>query len=104
MVLNFATGGGFTTPQFDVNGDGHINASDMVTPASGGALVTPVGVSLGNVYASGVTVRSGALATGGAGIGITTTTTLGGVGGTNFNSTAMGGRPKSRTAWWEIRQ
>jgi type IV pilus assembly protein PilY1 len=104
MVLNFATGGSFTTPQFDVNGDGHINASDTVVPTGGGAAVAPVGVSLGNVYASGVTVRSGALATGGAGIGITTTTTLGGVGGTNFNSTAMGGRPKSRTAWWEIRQ
>jgi type IV pilus assembly protein PilY1 len=103
MVLNFATGGGFNTPQFDANGDGHINSSDMVTLPSG-AIVAPVGVSLGNVYASGATMRSGALATGGTGIAIVTTTELGGVGGTNFNSTAVGGRPKSRTAWWEIRQ
>jgi type IV pilus assembly protein PilY1 len=111
MVLNFATGGAFTTPQFDANGDGHINSSDMVVPASGGAAVAPVGLSLGNVYASGATMRSGALGTGGAGIAIVTTTGLGtgtvgsvGVGGTNFNSTAVGGRPTSRTSWWEIRQ
>lgn len=109
MVLNFATGGSFTAPQFDASGDGHINASDMVTV--GGVAVSPVGVSLGNVYASGATMRSGALGTGGQGIAIVTTTVLssGGAGsptpgGTNFNSTAVGGRPKSRTAWWEIRQ
>jgi hypothetical protein len=112
MVLNFATGGMFTAPQFDANGDGHINASDMVTV--GGVTVSPVGVSLGNVYASGATMRSGALGTGGAGIAIVTTTVLGvggttsggtvAIGGTDFNSTAVGGRPKSRTAWWEIRQ
>jgi type IV pilus assembly protein PilY1 len=113
MVLNFATGGGFTSPQFDANGDGHINSSDTVVPTSGGAAVTPVGVSLGNVYASGATMRTGALGTGGAGIALVTTTQLATgtiapstvvLGGTNINQYAAGGRPKSRTAWWEIRQ
>jgi type IV pilus assembly protein PilY1 len=112
MVLNFATGGSFSAPQFDANGDGHINSSDMVTPTVGSP-VAPVGVSLGNVYASGATMRAGALGTGGTGIAIVTTTALGtgsgpsgtvGIGGTNFNSTSVGGRPKSRTSWWEIRQ
>ena len=111
MVLNYATGGGFTTPQFDANGDGHINSSDMVVPASGGAAVTPVGLSLGYVYASGATMRTGALGTGGAGVALITTTGLsngtaggGNPGGMSIGNYATGGRPKNRTSWWEIRQ
>ncbi len=100
MVLNFATGGGFTTPRFDANGDGHINASDLVMV--GGVAVTPVGLSLGNVYASGVTNRTGALGLGGSGVAIVTTTGLPN-GGTNVNSYGVGPPPKVRTAWWEIR-
>jgi type IV pilus assembly protein PilY1 len=103
MVLNFATGGGFTTPRFDANGDGHINVSDLVVPAAGGAAVTPVGLSLGNVFASGVTMRSGALGSGGSGVAIVTTTGLP-AGGTNVNKYNVGPPPKVRTAWWEIRQ
>jgi type IV pilus assembly protein PilY1 len=102
MVLNYATGGGFTSPQFDANGDGHINSLDTVVPTSGGPAVTPVGVSLGNVYASGATTRTGG--TGGAGIAIITTTEMGGVGTPGFKEPPLGGRPKARTAWWEIRQ
>jgi type IV pilus assembly protein PilY1 len=102
MVLNYATGGTFTTPQFDANGDGHINNLDTVVPASGGSAVAPVGVSLGNVYASGATTRTGG--TGGAGIAIITTTQMGGIGSPGFITPPLGGRPKARTAWWEIRQ
>jgi type IV pilus assembly protein PilY1 len=107
MVLNFATGGSFTTPQFDANGDGRITTSDMVVPTAGGAAVAPVGLSLGNVYASGATLRSGALGSGGTGIAIITTTALSsgpGAGGTGFYTPPVGGRPKNRTSWWEIRQ
>ncbi|MDP9088674.1 MAG: PilC/PilY family type IV pilus protein [Pseudomonadota bacterium] len=102
MVLNFATGGGFTTPRFDANGDGHINSSDMVVPTLGGPPVTPVGLSLGNVYASGVTNRTGALGLGGSGVAIVTTTGLPN-GGTNVNSYGIGPPPKVRSSWWEIR-
>ncbi len=48
MVLNFATGGSFTTPQFDANGDGNINLPIRCTRAAGPPVaVAPVGVSLG---------------------------------------------------------
>ncbi|MEJ2714671.1 MAG: PilC/PilY family type IV pilus protein [Acidihalobacter sp.] len=51
MVVNFATGGAFNTPVLDLNNDGHYDAGDQ---ASGG--VNPVGVDLGGVYSSGVTL------------------------------------------------
>ena len=103
MVLNFATGGAFSTPQFDANGDGKINASDTVVPTSGGAAVAPVGVSLGNVYASAPTIRSGAFGTG-TGIALVTESTVGGVSDPTIAPFILKGSTKSRTAWWEIRQ
>jgi type IV pilus assembly protein PilY1 len=103
MVLNVATGGTFTTARFDANGDGHINASDLVVPAIGGAAVAPVGVSLGNVIASGVTNRTGAFGLGGTGVTLITTTGLPD-GARSVGSRAIGTPPKVRTAWWEIRQ
>jgi type IV pilus assembly protein PilY1 len=103
MVLNLATGGTFTTPRFDANGDGSISKSDLVVPASGGAAVAPVGVSLGNVFASGVTNRTGGLGMGGTGVTLITTTGLPN-GGTGHTPKAVGTPPKVRTAWWEIRQ
>jgi type IV pilus assembly protein PilY1 len=103
MVINIATGGTFTTARFDANGDGHINASDLVVPAIGGAAVAPVGVSLGSVISSGVTNRTGALGLGGTGVTLITTTGLPD-GARNVNSRAVGTPPKVRTAWWEIRQ
>jgi hypothetical protein len=111
MVINYATGGAFTTPQFDVNGDGKINASDTVVPFGGGAAVAPIGMSLGMVYASAPTIRSGSFTTG-TGIALITESTPGlGVNGTGTGGTTpiiqpviLKGSSKTRTAWWEIRQ
>jgi type IV pilus assembly protein PilY1 len=103
MVLNFATGGAFTTPQFDTNGDGKINTSDTVVPASGGAAVAPVGMSLGNVYASAPTIRSGSFANG-TGIALITESTVGVAGTPTIQPVILKGSSKSRTAWWEVRQ
>jgi type IV pilus assembly protein PilY1 len=103
MVLNFATGGAFTTPQFDANGDGKINASDTVVPTLGGPAVAPVGLSLGNVYASAPTIRSGSFGTG-TGIALVTESTVGGVSNPTIAPFILKGSTKSRTAWWEIRQ
>jgi type IV pilus assembly protein PilY1 len=116
MVLNFATGGNFTSPQFDVNGDGFINHSDMVVPTGSttGIAVAPVGMSLGNVYASAPTIRSGSFANG-TGIALITESAVGAPppgggppppGGTTptIQPVILKGSSKSRTAWWEIRQ
>lgn len=103
MVLNFATGGAFTSPQFDTNGDGKINASDTVVPASGGAAVAPVGMSLGSVYASAPTIRSGSFGSG-TGIALITESTVGVAGTPTIQPVILKGASKSRTAWWEIRQ
>jgi type IV pilus assembly protein PilY1 len=103
MVLNFATGGAFTTPQFDVNGDGKINTSDTVVPASGGPAVAPVGMSLGNVFASAPTIRSGSFANG-TGIALITESTVGVAGNPTIQPVILKGSSKSRTAWWEVRQ
>ncbi len=104
MVLNFATGGSFTSPQFDANGDGKIDSSDTVVPPLGVTPVAPVGMSLGNVYASAPTIRSGSFTTG-TGIALITES---GVGSSAVDPTIkpviLKGPSKSRTAWWEIRQ
>jgi type IV pilus assembly protein PilY1 len=109
MVLNYATGSAFTTPQFDVNGDGKINSSDTVTQTVSGVttIVAPVGMSLGNVYASAPTIRSGAFTTG-SGIALITESTPGVAGGPGttpiIQPVILKGASKNRTAWWEIRQ
>jgi type IV pilus assembly protein PilY1 len=115
MVLNFATGSSFTTPQFDVNGDGFINSSDTVVPTAAPPAsqpVAPVGMSLGSVYASAPTIRSGSFANG-TGIALITESAVGvppggptPPGGTvpTIQPVILKGSSKSRTAWWEIRQ
>ena len=111
MVLNFATGGSFTTPQFDASGDGKINSSDTVIPTGGTTPVAPVGMSLGLVYASAPTIRSGSF-TSGTGIALITESVPGlgasgaGTGGATpiIQPVILKGSSKSRTAWWEIRQ
>jgi type IV pilus assembly protein PilY1 len=114
MVLNYATGGNFTTPQFDINGDGFINSSDTVVPTASttGIAVAPVGMSLGSVYASAPTIRSGSFANG-TGIALITESAVGvppggpgPPGGTKptIQPVILKGSSKSRTAWWEIRQ
>jgi type IV pilus assembly protein PilY1 len=113
MVLNFATGGSFTTPQFDASGDGKINTSDTVTVTIAGVstIVAPVGMSLGYTYASAPTIRSGSF-TNGTGIALITESTPGlgasgaGTGGATpiIQPVILKGSSKTRTAWWEIRQ
>lgn len=111
MVINYATGGAFTTPQFDATGDGKINASDTVVPFGGTTPVAPIGMSLGMVYASAPTIRSGSFTTG-TGIALITESTPGlGVNGTGTGGATpiiqpviLKGSSKTRTAWWEIRQ
>jgi type IV pilus assembly protein PilY1 len=115
LVMNFATGGSFTTPQFDLNGDGIINHSDTVVPAgsTNGMAVAPVGLLLGNVFASAPTIRSGSFE-GGTGIALITESAVGAQppgtpappGGTKpkVQGIILKGRLSARTAWWEIRQ
>jgi type IV pilus assembly protein PilY1 len=111
MVLNYATGGAFTTPQFDATGDGTINSSDTVIVGGNPVPVAPVGMSLGMVYASAPTIRSGSF-TSGTGIALITESVPGlGAGGTGTGGATpiiqpviLKGSSKSRTAWWEIRQ
>ena len=111
MVLNYATGGSFSTPQFDATGDGKINSADTVIPTGGTNPVAPVGMSLGLVYASAPTIRSGSF-TSGTGIALITESVPGlGVSGTGTGGATpiiqpviLKGSSKSRTAWWEIRQ
>ena len=111
MVLNYATGGSFTTPQFDATGDGKINSSDTVTVSGNPLPVAPVGMSLGLVYASAPTIRSGSF-TSGTGIALITESVPGlgangtGTGGATpvIQPVILKGSSKSRTAWWEIRQ
>ncbi len=64
-MLNYATGGSFTSPQFDLNGDHVINGSDSVLLNSG-LMGNPVGMSLGNVFAAAPTIRTANLGTIGA--------------------------------------
>ncbi|HTV97601.1 MAG TPA: PilC/PilY family type IV pilus protein [Steroidobacteraceae bacterium] len=119
MVLNYATGSSFTTPQFDVNGTGTINASDQVvtTTTSGTVTQNPVGMSLGNVYATAPTIRSGNFTTGSAmalitlsSVGITSTGAAPppppgcSVNQACIKPVLLKGAARNRTAWWEIRQ
>jgi len=105
-VLNYATGGSFTSPQFDLNGDGFINTQDMVSvpnPNSPGntMLVAVSGMSLGSVFAAAPTIRSGVLgASAGTGSADMLITESSGA----IQNVIMAGQLKHRTAWWELRQ
>jgi type IV pilus assembly protein PilY1 len=101
-VLNYATGGSFVSPQFDITGDGVINSADMVSvpnPAAPGTnmLVAPVGMSLGDVFAAAPTIRTANFTTASAVKLITESSGA-------IKSVVEKGSSKSRTAWWEIRQ
>jgi type IV pilus assembly protein PilY1 len=95
MVLNFATGAQFPSPQFDVNGDKSITSADTVTLA-GGKTVNAVGLSLGGVYAAAPTIRSANFATASAVKLITESSG-------NIKTVVEKGNSKHRTAWWEVR-
>ncbi len=93
MMLNYATGGFFPAPQFDVNGDGAITSGDAAAHPPSGYGANPVGESLGNTYASGAVMLVGSKYTyKEITKGDTTTTTV-----------PERGAPRRRTAWWEVR-
>jgi type IV pilus assembly protein PilY1 len=95
-MLNFATGGSFTSPQFDLNGDHVINGSDSVV-LNNGQIGNPVGMALGNVFAAAPTIRTANLGTIGAIKLITESNNT-------IPTVGEKGSSKNRTAWWEIRQ
>jgi type IV pilus assembly protein PilY1 len=95
-MLNYATGGSFTSPQFDLNGDHVINASDSVV-LNNGQIGNPVGMALGNVFAAAPTIRTANLGTVGA-IKLLTESN------NTIPTVGEKGSSKKRTAWWEIRQ
>jgi type IV pilus assembly protein PilY1 len=100
MVLNYATGSSFPSPQFSVNGGVTINSTDSLSLSNAGGsvtLVNPVGLSLGPVYAAAPTIQNANFATASKIKLITESTGA-------IQSVAEKGSSKNRTAWWEIRQ
>jgi type IV pilus assembly protein PilY1 len=95
-MINYATGGSFTSPQFDLNGDHVINGSDSVV-LNNGQIGNPVGMALGNVFAAAPTIRTANLGTVGAIKLITESNNT-------IPTVSEKGSSKSRTAWWEIRK
>lgn len=90
MILNYATGGAFTQPEFILPGNTSLNSSDTV----GGQ--NPVGLSLGSVYATGPTILS---ANGPNGANALKLVTL----SSTVNQTIYDrGGNLQRTGWWEI--
>ncbi|MEJ2645881.1 MAG: PilC/PilY family type IV pilus protein, partial [Gammaproteobacteria bacterium] len=60
MTLNYANGGAFPAPEFDLNNDGTLNSADQVGVPSGSQYSgNPVGVGLGQGMSSGVIEMSG---------------------------------------------
>jgi type IV pilus assembly protein PilY1 len=100
-VLNYATGGEFATPQFDINGDGQITTLDTASipnpSGQGNIWVPPVGLSLGNVYAASPTIRTANFTTGAAVKLITLSSD-------QIKTVIEKGNSMSRKAWWEIRR
>ena len=94
-MLDYA-GGSFSSPQFDLNGDGQLNSSDTATTSSG-STVFPVGMGLGAVFAAAPTIRTANMPTAGAVKLITRSD------GT-IQTVVEKGNSKSRTAWWEVHQ
>lgn len=95
-VLNYANGGSFVAPQFDINGDGAINSSDLVQ-LNNGSWGAPVGLALGSVFAAAPTIRTANFNTASAVKLITESSGA-------IKTVVEKGSSKSRTAWWEIRQ
>ena len=88
--FNYSTGGKFPTPQFDTNGSGSVNASD----------VNASGLLLGSVFASSpsITTLSGA----GAGTSGTRVKEIG-TSSSTIKNVAEKGASQQRTSWWELR-
>ncbi len=89
MAVNYTNGGSFPQPQLDINGDGVLNSNDQV----GG--LNPVGIGLGQVFASSPAILSTSMGS----IQAMKLTTLSS--GTIMNIGERGGQP-GRRSWWQI--
>jgi len=89
MAVNYTNGGSFPQPQLDINGDGVLNSNDQVSG------LNPVGIGLGQVFASAPAILSTNI-TGLQAMKLTTLST-----GTIKNVGERGGQP-GRRSWWQI--
>jgi len=89
MAVNYSNGGSFPQPQLDINGDGKLDSNDQV----GG--LNPVGIGLGQVFASAPAILSASLGSIQA-MKLTTLST-----GTIMNVGERGGQSGQRS-WWQI--
>lgn len=89
MAVNYTNGGSFPQPQLDINGDGTLDSNDQV----GG--LNPVGIGLGQVFASAPAILSASLGSIQA-MKLTTLST-----GTIKNVGERGGQP-GQMSWWQI--
>ncbi len=101
--INFATGSAFTSPQFDVNGDGVINQSDMVLNANGTRSVV-VGVKLGTGFYADATLENSSSGTGAANAPGYLVYTCPATGAGVCVPRYMKGAISHRISWWEVRQ
>ncbi|MGA9851437.1 MAG: PilC/PilY family type IV pilus protein [Gammaproteobacteria bacterium] len=90
MAVNYANGGSFPQPQLDINGDGTLNTDDQL--ASG---LNPVGIGLGQVYASAPAILSASMGA----IQVMKLITLST--GVIMNVGERGGMPGQRS-WWQV--
>jgi len=110
-LINYATGSAFPAPQFDANGDGAINSSDVAVV--NGVNMVPVGVKLGSGYYSGATLENTGPGSGSC-TGNSCPTTPAPPGYVwVYNCSASGqtctprllkGSTSHRISWWEVRQ
>lgn len=90
MVVNYQNGGSFPQPEIDINGDGVINSNDTVNGQN------PVGLGLGNVYATAPTILSASLGNVNA-VKLVTLSTG------QIKSVLEHGPTPKRKSWWELK-
>jgi type IV pilus assembly protein PilY1 len=111
-VIDYATGSAFPAPQFDVNGDGAINSSDVAVV--NGVNMVPVGVKLGQGFYADATLENTGPGSGSCtGSGCPTTPAPPGYvwvyncpasGQTTCKPRLLKGSTSHRISWWEVRQ
>jgi len=101
--INFATGSAFTSPQFDVNGDGVVNQSDTVLNANGTRSVV-VGVKLGTGFYADATLENSSSGSGSASAPGYLVYTCPATGAGVCTPRYMKGAISHRVSWWEVRQ
>ncbi|MDE2196867.1 MAG: pilus assembly protein PilY [Gammaproteobacteria bacterium] len=90
MAVNYQNGGSYAKPQLDINNDGTLDSKDQT--ASG---QSPVGLFLGNVYASSPTILSASLGSVKA-VKLTTLSTG------QIRTVNEAGGNTGRISWWQV--